>query len=320
LGATCAWGAARALRGSKLPWWLVVGPAMVTSLATWWEHPEGNAWPAGASLLTAMAVMLGLSAGELVAEHRAHSRRKHLERQGEGTSAVSTLMVASVLASGFYAVRLVTFLTLGPDSQFYLDWVGPYSTTFLIMLMLVVVTYTVTALSHYEMARGWRARAQTDDLTGMMHRSSFLQRAQGVLAREHAVGKTPMVVMADIDHFKDVNDQYGHPYGDKVLVAYAQAIRDTLGTQDFGARFGGEEFVILLADADISAAVSLTDAINLAFRSTTGLESRLPTVSYGVARVTPESTIYDAIQQADNFLYRAKREGRDRVVTHDHSL
>ena len=150
LGASFAWGAARSLRGRSVRWWFFAGPAVATSLATWWEHPQGNAWPAGVSLLVGMAAMLALSAAELIGEHRANSRSVPFDRRGDAGSAIVTLMVASVLGSAFYVLRIVVFLTVGPDSDFYDRWVGPCTTTFLIMLLLVVVSYTVTALSHYE--------------------------------------------------------------------------------------------------------------------------------------------------------------------------
>ena len=157
LGASFAWGATRSLRGLSVRWWFFAVPAVATGLATWWEQPQGNAWPAGVSLLLGMGTMLGLSAAELVAEHRANSRRVPLDRRREAGSAIATLMVASAFASAFYVLRIVVFLTMGPDSDFYDRWVGPCTTTFLIMLLLVVVSYTVTALSHYETMRVWRA-------------------------------------------------------------------------------------------------------------------------------------------------------------------
>ena len=185
------------------------------------------------------------------------------------------------------------------------------------LAMLVVVSYTVTALSHYEMARGWRAKAQTDGLTGMLQRSAFLQRAQGVVARREVSSNGPVVIIADIDHFKDVNDRQGHPYGDRVLASFAWAVRETLGESDLAARFGGEEFAVLLADADVGAAVRATDAVNQAFERTAEPERRLATVSYGVASVKPRGTLQEALQFADDALYRAKRAGRARVVTHE---
>lgn len=316
LAASFAWGGARALRGTKVRWWFFAGPALAASLATWWEHPSGSSWPSGASLLMAMAVMLGLSAAELVGEYRINAHRRQVDRRAEAGPAIATLMVASLMASTFYVVRFVTYLTLGPDSYFYIHWVGPYSTTFLIMLMLVVVSYTVTALSHYEMARSWRAKATTDDLTGLMHRAAFLDRAQSIRNEGINQPALPAVIVADIDHFKDVNDRHGHAYGDDVLAGYAQAIMGALGEADLAARYGGEEFVVFLAAADVDQAIAVTHAINAAFIGAADPGRFVPTVSYGVARVQNDVMLEDAIQLADKALYRAKRDGRNRVVVH----
>lgn len=317
LAASFAWGAARSIRGLSVRWWFFAGPALLTALATWWEHPEGDAWPAGASLLAAMATMLGLSAAELAAEYRANVRGVQLDRRGEAGAAIATLMVASVLASAFYVARLVTFLTIGPDSEFYIHWVGPHTTTFLIMLMLVVVSYTVTALSHYEMARSWRAKATKDDLTGLLHRSAFLERAQSVRHERAGHEVVLAVIVADIDDFKNVNDLEGHAYGDLVLVCFARAVQSVLVDSDVAARFGGDEFVVFLADADVERAIALTHAINDAFECSADLDRHLPTVSYGVAAVRNQVSVEDSIQLADRALYRAKRDGRARVVAHE---
>ena len=316
LGASFAWGAARSLRGLRVRWWFLAGPAVATGLATWWERPEGNSWPAGASLLAAMAAMLGLSAAELVAEYRTNVRGGRVDRRAETGPAIATLMVASVLASAFYVVRLVTFLSVGPDSDFYRDWVGPFTTTFLIMLMLVVVSYTVTALSHYEMALAWRAKASTDDLTGLLHRSAFVERVENLMRDRTDGGAVAAVIVADIDHFKDVNDVYGHSYGDAVLAGYSQAIRTVLGDGDLAARFGGEEFVVFLNDADADRAIKVTGAINDTFIDSADPDRHIPTVSYGVAVIQDHMSLHETIQLADDALYRAKRAGRARVVAH----
>lgn len=318
LGAALAWIAARSLRGLSTQWWLYVGPAAAFGLATWWEHPEGGAWPGGVALLIGMGGMLGLSAWELNALYRTTAIRVDHRQYGEAHTAIAALAVSSVAACAFYAIRTVTFLTAGPESGFYADWVGPRTTTFLIMILLVVVSYTVTALSHFEIERGWRTRAVTDDLTGLLHRSAFLEHAQHIIGERAGSGTVQAVIVADIDHFKAVNDLHGHAYGDRVLIAFARATRVALGDRDLAARFGGEEFVIFLADADVDVAIAVTDAINAAFESTAEADRQLPTVSYGVADVKDHTSLEEAIHLADGALYRAKRAGRAQVATHEH--
>jgi diguanylate cyclase (GGDEF)-like protein len=208
------------------------------------------------------------------------------------------------------------FFVVGPASAIYDTWVGPRTTTFLIMLMLVVVSYTVTALSHYQTARSWRAKALRDDLTGLLHRQAFIDRANRALEAPVDGGTGAAVIVADIDHFKEVNDIHGHVYGDVVLVGYSRAIRSCLGLGDLAGRFGGEEFVVFLADADIEAAKAVTHDIDTAFIKTADPGRHVPTVSYGVALLADGPTLEEAIHAADQALYRAKRAGRARVEAH----
>ncbi len=317
MGAAFAWVAARSLRGLSTRWWLPVGAAMASALATWWENPQGSAWPGGLALLLGMGGMLGLSAWELAGLYRTTSRRVDRLQDGEARTAIAVLTVASVFASVFYGVRVVAYLTVGPDAHVYTAWVGPRTTTFLVLLLLVVVSYTVTALSHFEVERGWKTRALTDDLTGMLNRSAFLDRAHAAMEYRSDLRAFPAVVVADIDHFKDINDRYGHAYGDRVLVAFSKAVRATLGESDFAARFGGEEFVLFIAHADGDVALTSIDAINSAFESTAEADTQLPTVSYGVAALRRDMTLESAIHLADAAMYRAKRAGRAQAAVHD---
>jgi diguanylate cyclase (GGDEF)-like protein len=318
MGAAFAWVAARSLRGLPTPWWLYVAPGTLCGLATWWEHPEGGAWPGGVALLVGMGAMLGLSAGDLIALHRTNPLRVDRRQHGEAHTAIAVLAFSSVAACAFYAIRAAAFLTVGPESSYYVDWVGPRTTTFLVLILLVVVSYTVTALSHFEIERGWRTRAVTDDLTGLLHRSAFLEQAQHIMNGRAGNTTARAVIVADIDHFKDVNDLYGHAHGDRVLIAFSRATRAALGDQDLAARFGGEEFVIFLADADVDVAISVTDAINAAFESTAEADRKPPTVSYGVAGIRGRMSLEEAIHLADGALYRAKRAGRAQVAAHEH--
>lgn len=317
MGAAFAWVAARSLRGLSTRWPLYAVPALASAVATWVENPEGTAWPGGLSLLVGMAVMLGLSARELIALCRTHSRAPQLREYGEAQTAMVVLAVSSVVASGFYVVRTASFVILGPEDALYVNWLGPGATTFLILILLVVVSYTVTALSHYQVEGSWRERALRDDLTGMMSRGAFIERAQGALARGDRVEPVGALIVADIDHFKDVNDLHGHPYGDRVLVAFARATQATLGDDDFAGRFGGEEFVIFLAEGSVHTALSVTDAINAAFESTAEPSRTLPTVSYGVAPISAGVSLTEVIEMADRALYRAKRAGRARTAVHE---
>jgi diguanylate cyclase (GGDEF)-like protein len=123
--------------------------------------------------------------------------------------------------------------------------------------------------------------------------------------------------MADLDHFKQVNDVHGHQAGDHAIVAFADSCRSAVRTSDVVARHGGEEFVLLLPGADADRADEVARAISgeMARRSPLG-EVVLPTVSFGIAPLEPTSSLERVIERADAALYRAKATGRNRAVHH----
>jgi diguanylate cyclase (GGDEF)-like protein len=164
--------------------------------------------------------------------------------------------------------------------------------------------------------RDAEARAATDALTGLPNRRYF-DEFVSLMARRRRTGDAVGILMVDIDKFKVLNDTHGHATGDEVLRAVAGAIVAAVREDDVPARFGGEEFVVLLRNPDPGVAVEVGERIRTAVR---GLELRRlgvrgVSVSVGVAVATePDESIEDLIATADRALYRAKRAGRDRVV------
>lgn len=172
------------------------------------------------------------------------------------------------------------------------------------------------ALSRVYSHRDAEARASTDALTGLPNRRYF-EEFVGLLARRRRAGDAVGILMVDIDKFKVLNDRYGHATGDEVLRAVAGAIVSAVRADDVPARFGGEEFVVLLRDPGPGVAVEIGERIRAAVG---GLDLRrvgVPgiSVSIGVAVANrPDEPIETLIDIADQALYRAKRAGRDRVV------
>ena len=136
--------------------------------------------------------------------------------------------------------------------------------------------------------------------------------------RGGANGLTGSVVAVDIDHFKSVNDRFGHDVGDKIIVTLADAIRTKLPEGGLAARFGGEEFVIYLASAPAAVALSFAEAVRRDFstRAALLLGPIAPvTASFGISLVqSGDYSVHDALQRADEGLYEAKHGGRDRTV------
>lgn len=161
--------------------------------------------------------------------------------------------------------------------------------------------------------------SRTDALTGLFNRRGFLERGASEIDRSRRSGKPLCVVMADADHFKRINDRYGHATGDLALQGLAELLRGTLRSQDVVARWGGEEFILLLPETDVHGASQAAESIR---RQVAGqplhagdLELTV-TLSFGLAEHRSERGLEATIAHADAALYRAKAAGRDRVVAH----
>lgn len=168
--------------------------------------------------------------------------------------------------------------------------------------------------------------AMTDSLTGVWNRRKFLSLLNEELNRSRRDGRFLGLLMMDVDNFKEINDRYGHPAGDAVLKQLAQLIRRNLRNYDRMARYGGDEFILLLPGSDLrgtgAVAGRLLDLIRRnKFRTGTG-EAAAVSISFGGTAVcpAPEQGIDpdSLIKTADRALYQAKRDGRDRVVVISH--
>ncbi|MBE7518795.1 MAG: sensor domain-containing diguanylate cyclase [Thermoflexaceae bacterium] len=164
--------------------------------------------------------------------------------------------------------------------------------------------------------------ARHDQLTGLLNRGSAMDAAQKPLVACGLTGRPFSVAVFDIDHFKKVNDAYGHLAGDEVLHSLAGVMRQAARSGDIIGRFGGEEFVLFLPGATLEQAVAVAERVRVLVK-----ESRIPigdgvftnvTVSAGVADIPGSAdALREAIRVADSRLYMAKRAGRDRVAWSD---
>jgi len=158
----------------------------------------------------------------------------------------------------------------------------------------------------------------TDVLTGVGNRRQFEEGIRIEMARAIREKKSLGIVMADLDHFKAVNDTYGHDAGDRVLESFGKLIRDSIRPFDLPARFGGEEFIILMPGAGVH------DAAQLAERIRTSLETleiaSCPfklTASFGVTELQKEDSTESILRRVDSALYQAKEAGRNKVTAAD---
>ena len=155
--------------------------------------------------------------------------------------------------------------------------------------------------------------ATTDVLTGAWNRRHFEQVAATEIARAHRY-KTPLsLLLFDIDHFKTVNDRYGHEVGDQVLIRLTQLVQDNLRTTDLLARWGGEEFTVLIPHCDVTEAAHLAEKLRGLVAAQPFPEVGRVTISIGVAQCRCTEALHVWLKRADTALYAAKTAGRDRV-------
>lgn len=164
-----------------------------------------------------------------------------------------------------------------------------------------------------------QGEALTDPLTNLHNRRGFERAANSLLnSRPHGLQGSSLI-MADIDHFKRINDSYGHLVGDQVIRSVAGVLHANIKGRDVAARFGGEEFAILLPDTDLDGAVLLAEQIRLAVGrgrlKRTGSNEYIDrvTISLGTACGCPDEGVDALIHRADLALYQAKQSGRNRV-------
>ncbi|MED5622269.1 GGDEF domain-containing protein [Ideonella sp. BN130291] len=224
------------------------------------------------------------------------------------------------------AINLVLFITFqlhGWPAAPGFEALGPelvgrfratvYVTAALSFLIAVLVSERTAARHEAELHR----QATTDALTRVLNRYAFMAALEREAAAAARTGQPLCIAMVDLDHFKAVNDRHGHLAGDAALRHVARMLRRTVRKSDWLARFGGEEFVVLMPGTGQALAEAAAERMRLAAcqpgEARTGLATGL-TVSIGVTQWQPGEPIEVTLRRADEALYQAKHQGRDRVV------
>lgn len=188
---------------------------------------------------------------------------------------------------------------------------------------LIIPFGTLALLSHFfrlastDVERRMTEMALTDPLTGLYNRREMTQRLEDAAARFQKRGTNFSVIVADIDHFKAINDRHGHDVGDRVLSHVAQLFSEGLRTGDAVARWGGEEFLMLLPGTDLDAAQEVAERLRSTAEKQLGVVEALRqplTITCGVATYVDSGSLEACLKAADEALYRGKAEGRNRVV------
>ncbi len=168
-----------------------------------------------------------------------------------------------------------------------------------------------------------RMESRTDSLTELANRKHFGEAMKDALRSAAERGEPLSLLMIDIDHFKSFNDTYGHATGDQVIRLVAMSLKQNLKGQDVAARYGGEEFAILLPNTALRQAVAVADQLRRAVmarelkKKSTGEVIGRITISVGAASLLAYDSAESLIERADNYLYAAKRGGRNRVMSAD---
>ncbi len=153
----------------------------------------------------------------------------------------------------------------------------------------------------------------TDELTGLANRRRLEQVLEEEAARSARTGRVFAVLMLDMDHFKDVNDTFGHQVGDDILRRCGELLRENVRASDFIARYGGEEFCAVLRETTVGGARLAAERLRQALGC---MSDPMPTVSIRVAVWNPGTDWQQVLGEADEALYAAKRAGRNRVAVH----
>ncbi len=161
--------------------------------------------------------------------------------------------------------------------------------------------------------------ANTDSLTGLPNRRAFMAQLQNELSRRKRYGHPLSLLMLDLDHFKQVNDQWGHGVGDEALRLFADSVQCCLRTQDMAGRLGGEEFAIVLPETSAEAAHPVAERVRARIEQipvpTKNGRCNI-TVSIGLVEAGPMDDLESLLQRADQSLYAAKERGRNRIVSY----
>jgi diguanylate cyclase (GGDEF)-like protein len=296
------WNAARVFHGRKpnLPGLLLGAVAWVAAAMT--LAPQGSAMrlTIGAGIV---AVYAALTAAELWSE-----RRKTLQKRWPA--------VAVPVLHGF--VLMLPILLgdlLRPHGEGFSDsiWVTVFSIE--LVLYAVGTVFVIFMLVSERTVTAHKTAASMDPLTGMLNRRGFAEATSRVIEREANAGRPATVLIFDIDHFKSINDRFGHPAGDEILKLFATIVLSTLRITDLSGRIGGEEFAAFLP-CSLEESVIVAERVREAFEGSGIMVEDGPvetTVSIGVAGGPAGTELEVLLAAADAALYQAKRNGRNRV-------
>lgn len=312
LGVTCVWASARSLLTRALPWWVFASLIGVTAAAGFLDDPRHDVWTGGATYLTCIAIAMGGACRDLLRLLLPGSASGGDEPEDPQLRAsLTTMAVMAGIFSVFYAGRAVTYVITGPDSQVFETAFGSAATTLLMILTIVVAIFSMSSLTRIQYTAELRRQATHDGLTGLLNRTEFLRQATLAAGRRTTI-EAPVLVVADVDRFKQLNDRHGHLAGDRALAAVGSICRRHLQPGEVAGRMGGDEFALVLFGS--RRARELAGTINDEVAMVMG-ETIPASISFGVAKLNRSADMATVLELADRALYEAKASGGRRVVS-----
>jgi diguanylate cyclase (GGDEF)-like protein len=296
------WNASRVFHGRKLLWpGLVLGPLVwIATMMTLAPRDASIRLSMGAAIV---AIYAALTASELWSE-----RRRDMQRRWP--------TVTVPMLHGFVLILpiLIGVYMRPYDANFSTSiWVTVFSVE--LVLYAICTVFVIFMLVSDRTVAAHKNAASTDPLTGLFNRRGFAEACSRVIEREAIAGRPVTVMIFDIDHFKSINDRFGHPAGDEILKLFAVVIASNLRLSDLSGRIGGEEFAALLP-CSLEEGVIVADRMRQVFENSNIVCDEGPvdtTVSIGVAGGPAGTELEVLLAAADTALYQAKRGGRNRV-------
>jgi diguanylate cyclase (GGDEF)-like protein len=296
------WNASRVFHGRKpnLPGLVLGAIAWIAAVMMLDPHASAMRMTIGAGIV---AIYAALTAHELWSE-----RRKSLKRRWPA--------IAVPVLHGFVLMLPIVLgdLLHSNDDKFSSSiWVTAFSIE--LVLYAVGTVFVIFMLVSERTVSAHKTAASMDPLTGMFNRRGFAEACARVIEREAQAGRPVTVLIFDIDHFKGINDRFGHPAGDEILKLFATIVINNLRITDHSGRIGGEEFAALLP-CPLEEGVLVAERVREVFAASGIASEEGPvdtTVSIGVAGGPAGTELEVLLAAADTALYQAKRGGRNRV-------
>ncbi|MDQ6435586.1 GGDEF domain-containing protein [Mesorhizobium sp. LHD-90] len=300
------WIGARSFNGRSTPWWIAIAAPWAMVLSVLLVVRDLGPWSGVIPFLLTFSLFSFLSASEF-----------WRGADGEPRLRNSIILTATCAVNGlFYLCRALAYWQLGPEDSLFLAVFGAETATLVLMLLVIASSFSLILLGKERAQLTIRHAATHDGLTNVLNRGEFIRQASALMRQMSARPVPVAALLVDLDHFKKINDRFGHSAGDQVLTAFAGIAKASLRSGDILCRYGGEEFAVFLPHADADAAMTVAERIRMNFCAGTApiLKSVQPTASIGLAASRSAADFPSLIARADKALYLAKSTGRNRTV------